>query len=80
MTAVPVIHAFDLLEHGSAADPPDGPDRRMSRALTPDAVSTIRELADILPAHRIWKTLFKEKCSYYTVRRVATREHYEEQP
>ena len=80
MLAVPAIDRFDLLEHGNGADPSDGPDQRMNRALTPEEVAIIRGLALEMPAHRIWKTLFEDICSYHTVRRVANREYYEEQP
>ena len=79
MLAAPAIDGFDLLEHGNGADPSDGPDQRMNRALTPDEVAMIRGLA-AMPAYRIWKTLFEDVCSYHTVRRVANREHYKEQP
>ena len=80
MLTAPVIDRFDLLEHGNGADPSDGPDQRMNRALTPDEVATIRALAPELPAYRIWRTLFEGICSYHTVRRAANREHYKEQP
>ena len=80
MLAAPAIDGFDLLEHGNGADPSDGPDQRMNRALTPDEVAIIRGLAPEIPAYRIWKTLFEDVCSYHTVRRAANREHYKEQP
>ena len=81
MTLVtPAIDGFGLLEHGVAADPGDGPRQRMTRALTSEEVAMIRELAATMPAYRIWKFLFEDVCSYYTVRRAANREHYEEQP
>ena len=80
MLAVPAIDAYDLLDHGNGADQSDGPDQRMNRSLTPDEVAIIRELAPTLPAYRIWTTLFRDVCSYHTVRRVASRQHYKEQP
>ena len=79
MLATPAIDRFSLLEHG-VAESSAGPDQRMTRALTDDEVATIRQLAVVLPPYRIWNTLFREKCSYHTVRRVANREHYKEQP
>ena len=78
--ATPAIDGFGLLEHGNRADPGDGPDQRMNRALTPEEVAIIRSRAPDMPAYRIWKTLFEDVCSYHTVRRVANREHYKEQP
>lgn len=80
MLTDPAIASFDLLEHGTVADPSDGPRQRMTRALTEEEVATIRELAATLPAHRIWKSYFEDVCSYHTVRRAANREHYKEQP
>ena len=80
MLIEPATTSFDLLEHGNGAGPSDGPDQRMNRALTPDEVAIIRGLAPEMPAYRIWKTLFEDICSYHTVRRVANREHYKEQP
>ena len=80
MLATPAIDGFDLLEHGSRVDGEGGPDQRMNRALTNNEVAVIRELAERLPLYRIWNLLFRETCSYHTVRRAATREHYKEQP
>ena len=80
MLTEPATTPFDLLEHGNRADPSDCPDQRMNRALTPDEVAIIRNLAPEMPAYRIWRRLFEGICSYHTVRRVANREHYKEQP
>ena len=79
MLAAPAICGFDLLEHGNDAERPDGPNQRLNRKLTKDEVALIRELEQI-PPYRIWKTLFRVKVSYHTVRRVANRELYKEQP
>ena len=74
------LDAFSILEHGNGDEAGEGPDQRLNRKLTEDEVATIRELAAKLPAYRIWNTLFRDICSYHTVRRVANRELYKEQP
>lgn len=79
MLAAPAICGFDLLEHGNDGDQPDGPNQRLNRKLTDDEVALIREMERI-PPYRIWRTLFRERVSYHTVRRVANRELYREQP
>ena len=79
MLAAPAICGFDLLEHGNDADRGEGPNQRLNRKLTDDEVALIREMEQI-PPYRIWKALFKGKVSYHTVRRVANRELYKEQP
>ena len=78
--ATPAIDAFDLLEH-SNGDPFVGPDQRMTRKLTNEEVGLIREAASLgIPPYRIWNEHFRDVCSYHTVRRVANRQLYKEQP
>ena len=81
MIEIPSIHAFDILEHGALAKNDGLPDQRFTRKLNPEEVAAVRALVnDGMPIYRVWKGLFVEKCSYHTVRRVARREHYREQP
>ena len=78
--AAPPIDAYDLLEHGESGDFA-GPDQRMTRKLTNEDVEAIREAAALgIPRYRIWNEHYRGICSYHTVRRVANREYYKEQP
>ena len=81
MIEIPSIHAFDILEHGVPDKNGGLPDQRLTRKLNPEEVAAVRALVDEgMPIYRIWQGLFAGKCSYHTVRRVARREHYREQP
>ena len=81
MIEIPSIHAFDLLEHGGLEKYDGLPDQRFTRKLNPEEVAAVRALVnDGMPVYRVWRGLFLKKCSYHTVRRVARREHYKEQP
>lgn len=78
--AIPPIDAFDLLEHGDSGGF-DGPDQRMTRKLTNEDVEAIREATSLgIPPYCIWNEHYRGICSYHTVRRMANREHYKEQP
>ena len=81
MIEIPSIHAFDILEHGGLEKYDGLPDQRLTRKLNPEEVAAVRALVNEgMPIYRIWQDLFVGKCSYHTVRRVARREHYREQP
>ena len=81
MIAIPAIDSFDLLERGGAEKYVGLPDQRFTRKLDPEQVAIVRSLVnDGMPMHRVWKAIFTDICSYHTVRRVARRQHYREQP